>query len=83
MCECGVTLQRNYMAKHKRTEIHRLSLENKLAENPSKEVLKITCSCGHEVRSNYMKRHLGSKIHEAGLKIQQKKINKEDNITIN
>lgn len=83
LCECGVTLQRNYMAKHKRTEIHRLSLENKLSENPSQEVLKITCSCGHEVRSNYMKRHLGSKIHEAGLKIQQKKINKEDNITIN
>ena len=78
LCECGVTLQRNYMAKHKRTEIHRLSLENKLSENPSQEVLKITCSCGHEVRSNYMKRHLGSKIHEAGLKIQQKKINKED-----
>ena len=78
LCECGVTLQRNYMAKHKRTEIHRLSLENKLSENPSQEVLKITCSCGHEVRSNYMKRHLGSKIHEAGVKIQQKKINKED-----
>lgn len=74
LCECGVTLQRNYMAKHKRTEIHRLSLENKLSENPSQEVLKITCSCGHEVRSNYMKRHLGSKIHEAGVKIQQKKI---------
>jgi prophage antirepressor-like protein len=78
LCECGVILQRNYMAKHKRTEIHRLSLENKLAENPSQEVLKITCSCGHKVRSNYMKRHLGSKIHEAGVKIQQKKINKEE-----
>jgi prophage antirepressor-like protein len=77
LCECGITLQRNFMAKHKRTEIHRLSLENKLAGNPSQEVLKITCSCGHEVRSNYMKRHLGSKIHEAGLKIQQKKINVE------
>ena len=76
LCECGVILQRNYMAKHKRTEIHRLSLENKLSENPSQEVLKITCICGHEVRSNYMKRHLGSKIHEAGVKIQQKKINK-------
>jgi prophage antirepressor-like protein len=73
-CECGVILQRNYMAKHKKTEIHRLSLENKLAGNPSQKVLKITCSCGHEVRSNYMKRHLGSKIHETGVKIQQKKI---------
>jgi len=74
LCECGVILQRNYMAKHKRTEIHRLSLENKLAENPSQEVLKITCTCGHEVRSNYMKRHLASKIHETGVKIQQKKL---------
>ena len=50
-----------------------VDLENKLSENPSQEVLKITCICGHEVRSNYMKRHLGSKIHEAGVKIQQKK----------
>ena len=77
LCECGITLQRNFMSKHKKTEIHRLSLENKLSENPSQEVLKITCSCGHEVKSNYMKRHLASKIHEAGVKIQQKKINKE------
>ena len=74
LCECGIILQRNYMAKHKRTEIHRL---NKLAENLSQKVLKNTCSCGHEVRSNYMKRHLASKIHETGMKIQQNKINKE------
>ena len=68
------------MAKHKRTEIHRLSLENKLAGNPSQKVLKITCSCGHEVRSNFMKRHLGSQIHETGMKIQQKKMDdKEEN----
>jgi len=80
LCECGVILQRNYMAKHKRTEIHRLSLENKLAGNPSQKVLKITCSCGHEVRSNFMKRHLGSQIHETGMKIQQKKMDdKEEN----
>lgn len=79
-CECGIILQRNYMAKHKRTEIHRLSLENKLSENPSHKVLKISCSCGHEVRSNYMKRHLGSKIHETGVKIQQKKIDDKQEI---
>jgi hypothetical protein len=66
------------MSKHKKTEIHRLSLENKLAGNPSPKVLKITCSCGHEVRSNYMKRHLASKIHETGMKIQQKKIDNKE-----
>ena len=74
VCECGITLQRNYMAKHKRTEIHRLSLENKLKGNPTQKVLKITCGCGHEVRNNYMKRHLASQIHETGMKIKQKKI---------
>ena len=80
LCECGVILQRNYMAKHKRSEIHRLSLENKLAGNPNQKVLKITCSCGHEVRSNFMKRHLASKIHETGMKIQQKKIDDKEEI---
>jgi len=78
LCECGVILQRNYMAKHKRTEIHRLSLENKLTGNPSQKVLKITRSCGHEVRSNFMKRHLGSQIHETGMKIQQKKMDDKE-----
>jgi prophage antirepressor-like protein len=78
LCECGIKLQRNFMSKHKKTEIHRLSLENKLSGNPSPKVLKITCSCGHKVRSNYMKRHLLSKIHESGVKIQQKKIHDKE-----
>ena len=80
VCECGMTLIRNYMAKHKKTKIHQLSLQNKLNGIPYQKVVKVMCDCGHEVKNNYMKRHLGSKIHETGMKIKQKKMEESSKI---
>ena len=75
-----MTLIRNYMAKHKKTKIHQLSLQNKLNGIPYQKVVKVMCDCGHEVKNNYMKRHLGSKIHETGMKIKQKKMEESSKI---
>ena len=68
------------MAKHKKTKIHQLSLQNKLNGIPYQKVVKVMCDCGHEVKNNYMKRHLGSKIHETGMKIKQKKMEESSKI---
>jgi hypothetical protein len=65
-------LQRNYLCKHKRSEIHKLSLENKLNGKPFQKVVKVECDCGHLVRNNFMKRHLGSQIHEIGMQLKNK-----------
>jgi prophage antirepressor-like protein len=82
-CECGMTIQRNYMSKHKKSEIHRLSLENKLNGKTQEECIKTKCNCGHLVRSNFLKRHLQSNIHKIGVKLQLMKVNDESKDEIN
>jgi prophage antirepressor-like protein len=67
-CECGIKLQRNYMAKHKKTEIHKISLESKLKGENVEKNDSIKCECGHSIKIGYTKRHLNSKIHAIALK---------------
>ena len=69
-CECGMTIQRNYSAKHKRSEIHKVSLEHKLNGNPPVIKIKVECECGQMITANYMKRHLKSAMHAIGLKLK-------------
>ena len=79
ICECGMKIGRNYSAKHKKTEIHRLSLESKLKSAPVQT--KFTCECGHEVGVSYKKRHMNSKIHRIAMDLKSK-TNPEDCIQI-
>jgi prophage antirepressor-like protein len=76
-CECGMKVQRNYLKKHTLSEIHKLSLENKLLGNPAKDCIKIECECGHSVRNNYLKRHLNSGIHKTAMRLKMESISKE------
>ena len=76
-CECGMKVQRNYLKKHTLSEIHKLSLENKLLGNPAKDCIKIECECGHSVRNNYLKRHLNSGIHKTAMHLKMESISKE------
>ena len=70
ICECGMKIQRNYSAKHKKTKIHKISLENKLKSAPVQT--KFTCECGREVGVSYEKRHMNSKIHRIAMELQSK-----------
>jgi hypothetical protein len=76
-----MTIQRNYSAKHKKSEIHKVSLENKLLGNEPNEIIKFKCECGHLIRKNFLNRHLNSAIHETGLRIQSEKKKKEQVLT--
>ena len=74
-CECGMTIQRNYSAKHKRSEIHKVSLEHKLNGNPPTTKIKVECECGQIITKNYTKRHLKSAMHAIALRLKLEKQN--------
>jgi prophage antirepressor-like protein len=64
LCECGITLQRNYLNKHLKTEIHKIGMKHK--ENgtkPPSEENKISCECGMKITKSCLSRHKKSKIH--------------------
>jgi len=74
-CECGMTIQRNYSSKHKRSEIHKVSLEHKLNGNPPTTKIKVECECGQIITKNYTKRHLKSAMHAIALRLKLEKQN--------
>lgn len=80
ICECGMKIARNYMAKHKRTKVHTLSIENKLNKinfiNDSDG--KVNCECGANISVSCLTRHLNSKLHISNIQIKEKKNKKEE-----
>jgi hypothetical protein len=69
-CDCGSTLRKDDLERHKKTEKHLYFLEHgKLPEIKGK---KITCECGSSFCKNELSRHEKTKKHLTFVESQKK-----------